>query len=123
MFDAKPFFDAYRDSFSSGPAAVASFYAEPCVTARGGAVRVNATHADTTAIMTAVDQQYRDRGFNHGAYELVEAHGAGANAAIATVRWSYKNVGGHTLWQTTFTYNLYRGTDGWKILVQTMHDE
>jgi hypothetical protein len=37
MFDAKPFFDAYRDSFPSGPAAIASFYAEPCLTARGDA--------------------------------------------------------------------------------------
>ena len=93
------------------------------MTARGGTVRVNATHADTTAIMTAVDQQYRARGFTHGVYELLEARGAGANAAIATVHWSYKNADDHTLWQTTFTYNLYRRTSGWKILVQTMHNE
>jgi hypothetical protein len=51
-------FLTYRDSFPSGPAAIASFYAEPCLTARGGTVRVNETQADTAAIMTAVDQQY-----------------------------------------------------------------
>jgi hypothetical protein len=75
------FFDAYRDSFPSGPAAIASFYAEPCLTARGSTVRVNATQADTAAIMTAVDQQYRARDFTHGAYQLLEARGVGANAA------------------------------------------
>ena len=30
------FIEAYRDSFSQGPSAIAEFYSEPCVTARMG---------------------------------------------------------------------------------------
>jgi hypothetical protein len=43
--------------FRLDPAAITSFYAEPCLTARGGTVRVNATQTDTAAIISAVDQQ------------------------------------------------------------------
>jgi hypothetical protein len=33
------FIEAYRDSFSRGPSAIAEFYSEPCVTARMGVVQ------------------------------------------------------------------------------------
>ena len=41
------FIEAYRDSFSHGPSAIAEFYSEPCVTARMGVVRVHPTRNDT----------------------------------------------------------------------------
>lgn len=40
--EVRPFFEAYGDAFTQGPRAIARFYAEPCITARGGMVRVNA---------------------------------------------------------------------------------
>lgn len=117
------FFDAYRDSFPEGAAAIAAFYLEPNVSARADVVRVNATRADLTALFSDVDRQYRARGYTHADYELQGLRSLGANAALATVRWSYKNAGGDTIWQTTFSYNLYKRDGAWKILVQTMHDE
>jgi NTF2-like protein (DUF6841) len=118
----KAFFDAYRDSFVEGPPAIATFYSEPCVTARAGVVRVNHTHADTTALFAEVDRQYRARGFTHADYEVLESRSLGANSVCATICWSYKGADGATIWQTTFTYNLYKRVGAWKILVQTMHD-
>jgi len=120
--DLNPFFDAYRDSFVHGAEAIAAFYAEPCITARAGVVRVNPSHDATTAIFREVDKQYRARGFTHGDYVLMESQNVGANSAFATLRWSYKDAAGNTLWETTFSYNLYRQANGWKILLQTMHD-
>ena len=37
-----------------------------------GVVRVNATHAETTALFEGVDKQYRARGFTQAIYELLE---------------------------------------------------
>ncbi len=121
-FNAKAFLDAYRDSFAQGPSAIAAFYAEPCVTARMGTVRINASRSNTAALFSDVDRQYRDRGFTHADYDLLDARDLGTNAALATARWSYKNADGQVIWQTTFTYNLYKREEGWKILLQTMHD-
>jgi hypothetical protein len=120
--DLTSFFDAYRDSFPRGPAAIASFYAEPSIAARAGVVRVSTSHGEMAALMSAVDQQYRSRGFTHATYEVSDVRGLGANSALATLRWTYRNATGDALWQTTFSYNLYRRENGWKILVQTMHD-
>ncbi|MCC6948666.1 MAG: DUF4440 domain-containing protein [Bradyrhizobiaceae bacterium] len=121
--ELRVFFDAYRDSFPEGAAAIAAFYAEPCMTARAGVVRVHATRADLTALFAGVDRQYRARGYVRAEYEIVDHRVLGANAALATVRWAYKSVTGETIWETTFSYNLYRRDGAWKILVQTMHDD
>ena len=110
-------------SFPAGPATIASFYAEPCVTARAGVVRVNASHADTTALFTEVDKQYRARGFTQADYVILHKHGLGANSVMATIRWTYKDATGAAIWETTFSYNLYRRSGSWKILLQTMHDQ
>ncbi|HYD57400.1 MAG TPA: hypothetical protein VEB41_10880 [Burkholderiales bacterium] len=117
------FFSRYRDAFKHGAQAIAAFYSEPCVTARAGKVRVNATLAETRALFETVDQQYRSRGMTHGEIERMEIRSMGVNAVMATIRWKYKDASGRTLWETTFSYNVYRRNDDWKILVQTMHDE
>jgi hypothetical protein len=122
QMELKGFFDSYRDSFPAGPAAIAAFYSEPCVTARGGIVRVNATLADTTALFADVDRQYRDRGYTHADYVPVHSRELGANGVLATIRWTYKNAEDTSLWETTFSYNLYKRGGDWKILVQTLHD-
>ena len=116
------FFEAYRDSFSHGPSAIAEFYSEPCVTARMGVVRVNLTHADTELLFIEVDAGYRTRGFTHGDILSMDVHSLGSNSALATVQWAYKGACEEMLWKTTFSYNLYRRDGVWKILVQTMHD-
>jgi hypothetical protein len=121
--ELRKFFDAYRDSFPVGPAAIAAFYSEPCVTARAGVLRVNATAVDTTALFAEVDRQYRSRGYTHADYEALDSRSLGANAASVTLRWSYKRPNGETIWQTTFTYSLYRRDGRWKILLLTMHDD
>jgi len=122
-FDAEAFLNAYRDSFVQGSAVIASFYAEPCVTARMGQVRINPSRSDTTALFAEVDKQYRARGFTHADYELLDARDLGGNSALATARWAYKSADGQVIWRTTFTYNLYRSVEGWRILLQTMHDD
>jgi NTF2-like protein (DUF6841) len=121
-FDARVFLDAYRDSFAKGPAAIASFYAEPCVTARMGSVRINISQSDTAALFSEVDKQYRARGYTHADYDLSDVRNLGVNAALVTARWSYKGADRQVIWRATFTYNLYKREEGWKILLQTMHD-
>ncbi len=120
--ELRRFFDAYKASFSQGATQIATFYSEPCVTARMGVVRINPTLKDTEALFAEVDRQYKAKGFTQGEYILEDFRPLGANSAMATVRWAYKNAGGDTLWETTFSYNLYRRDGVWKILVQTMHD-
>jgi hypothetical protein len=116
------FIEAYRDSFSHGPRAIAEFYSEPCVNARAGVVQVNATRNDTELFFGEVDARYRARGFTHGDILTMDAKPLGSNSALATVQWAYKGACEEMLWKTTFSYNLYRRDGVWKILVQTMHD-
>ena len=120
--ELKRFFDAYKASFSQGPTQIAAFYSEPCVAARMGVVRVNPTLKETEALFAEVDRQYRAKGFTQAEYVLKDFRSLGANSAMATVHWAYKNAQGAALWETTFSYNLYRRNGVWKILVQTMHD-
>jgi ketosteroid isomerase-like protein len=120
--EAKRFIEDYRDAFSRGARAIAEFYAEPCVTARMGIVRVNPTRNDIELLFAEVDRNYRSRGFTHGEILGMEIHPLGSNSAFATVWWAYKGADAKTLWETTFSYNLYRRDGIWKILVQTMHD-
>jgi hypothetical protein len=118
----RAFFEAYGDSFTQGPAAIAAFYAEPCITARAGSVRLNATRQDSEAFFAGVDKTYRERGFRQGAILFLIEQSLGANSAIATIQWAYRDAAGKTLWESTFSYNVYRLGGGWKILLQTMHD-
>jgi len=120
--EVKRFIEAYRDSFSQGPSAIAKFYSEPCVTARMGVVRVNPTLKDTQLLFAEVDEKYRARGFTHGEILSLDIRSLGSNSALATVHWAYKGAREETIWETTFSYNLYRRNGVWKILVQTMHD-
>ena len=120
--DVTKFFEAYRDSFSRGPSAMAEFYSEPCVTARVGVVRVNATRNDTELLFVEVDARYRARGVTHGDILTIHVQPLGSNSALATVQWAYKGACEEMLWKTTFSYNLYRRDGVWTILVQTMHD-
>jgi hypothetical protein len=119
----RAFFEAYGDSFTKGPAAIAAFYAEPCITARAGSVRFSPTRKDTEIFFATVDANYRERGFRQGAILFIIEQSLGANSAIATIQWAYKDAAGRTLWESTFSYNLYRLGAGWKILLQTMHDQ
>jgi len=121
--ELEAFFDAYRDSFPHGPTAIAEFYFEPCITARMGAVRVNPSHKEASELFAKVDAQYRARGYTHAEYVPLDLRAFGTNSALATIRWSYRGADGATIWQTTFSYNLYRRDGAWKILLQTMHDE
>ena len=120
--DLERFFEGYRDAFTEGPVAIAACYSEPCVTARMGGVRVNATRVETEKLFGEVDRQYRSKGFTHGRILTMESRDLGANSALATIRWAYLDSGGRTLWESTFSYNLYRRDGEWKILLQTMHD-
>jgi hypothetical protein len=116
------FMHAYGDAFRHGPRAIAAFYAEPCVTARMGVVRVNPTRSDTERLFDDVEATYRARGFTHGDVLSLDVQPLGANSALATVQWAYRGACEELLWKTTFSYNLYRHEGAWKILVQTMHE-
>ena len=116
------FIEAYRDSLSRGPSAIAEFYSEPCMTASMGVVRMNPTRNDTELLFVQEDARDRARGFTHGDILTIDVRQLGANSALATVQWAYKGACEEMLWKTTFSYNLYRRDGVWKILVQTMHD-
>jgi hypothetical protein len=100
MQDLKAFFDAYRDSFPKGAAAVAAFYNEPCVTVRSGVVRIHPSNADIATLFAEVDKQYRDRGYTHADCASFDCRTLGANSALATVRWAYKGPDEQTIWET-----------------------
>ena len=119
--DVTEFIEAYRDSIGRGPSAAAEFYAEPCVTVRMGAVRVNQTRKETEQLFAEVDATYRARGFTRGDILTLEVQPLGAEGALATVQWAYRGACEELLWKTTFSYNLCRRDGAWKILVQTMH--
>ena len=85
-------------------------------------VRVNASLDDIVRVFAEVEQAYRAKGFTQGSISSLEARPVGASSVFATVRWLYQGAGGETLWQSTFSYNLYGRHGAWKILLQTMHD-
>ncbi|MGQ0545300.1 MAG: hypothetical protein ACT4P3_08215 [Betaproteobacteria bacterium] len=122
MSEIRDFFEAYGGSFAKGAAAIAAFYGEPCITARAGTVRLNTTRKDTESFFAGVDANYRDRGFRQGAMLSFAEQSLGVNSAVATIRWAYRDGAGETLWESTFSYNLYRQGGNWRILLQTMHD-
>src|SRR5688572_20778699 len=101
--EVKSFIEGYRDAFSQGPHAIAAFYAEPCIIARMGVVRVNPTRSDTELLFDGVDVAYRARGFTHGEIITMDVQPLGANSALATVQWAYKGACEELLWKTTFS--------------------
>jgi len=120
--DFRAFFDGYNASFGEGPSSIAEFYFEPCITARMGNVRLNATKADTEAFFSQVLDRYRSQGFHHGSILSFDSKLIGMNSALATIKWAYRDAGDKTLWEWTFSYNMYKSSGAWKILLQTMHD-
>ena len=120
--DLRTFFDAYGAAFAHTETEIATFYAAPCMTARQGAVRLHATRADVERFFGAVLDQYRSQGISQGDLRSFTWQPLGANACAATIAWAYRNAAGDMLFEWTFTYTLYRGAEGWKILLQTMHD-
>ena len=122
MNEIEQFFDAYAAAFEQGPAAIAQTYHAPCITARMGVSTLNATRQDLERFFASVLEKYRAMGWAGGERLSLESQPLGANSAFATVRWAYKDTSGRTLWEWTFSYNLYRSEGAWKILLQTMHD-
>lgn len=120
--ELRTFFENYGAAFTQTAHDIAAFYHAPCMTARQGAVRMNATRQDVTAFFAAVLQQYQAQGITRGELQRFSMMSLGVNAIAATVTWHYKNAHGDLLWEGTFTYTLYRGPDGWKILLQCLHD-
>ena len=120
--ELRPFFENYGAAFTQTGSDIAAFYHSPCMTARQGVVRLNPTRAEVTAFFDAVLQQYQAQGITRGDLQRFSSMPLGANSIAATITWHYKNASGDVLWEATFTYNLYRGADGWKILLQTLHD-
>lgn len=120
--DVREFFEAYGESFRNGPSAIAEFYHEPCITARMGATRLNLSRRDTEEFFVKVLETYRSKGWADGAMLSLDSHPIGSNGIIATVRWKYTDTAGKSLWEWTFSYNLYKSDGEWKILLQTMHD-
>ena len=122
MNEIRRFFDDYNAAFETTPAAIAEFYSAPCITARMGATTLNTTRQDTANFFASVLEKYRGMGFTRGEIVKLESWPLGVNSCIATVRWAYQDDGGKTLWEWTFSYNLYRSDGVWRILLQTMHD-
>jgi hypothetical protein len=120
--DMREFFEAYGASFLVGPSAIAEFYHEPCITARMGATHLNVTRRDTEEFFAKALDIYRSKGFADGAMLSLDSSPIGSNSAIATIRWQYTDTAGKSLWEWTFSYNLYKSNGEWKILLQTMHD-
>jgi hypothetical protein len=122
MEPVSKFFERYLAVWDS-PEKTAAFYNEPFLAARGGTVRLCQTKKDAVAFFEDVDQKYRAKGMAAGELLAIDARELGGNAAAAIIHWAYQDRGGNTLWESTFTYNLYAVGGAWKIVLQTMHDE
>ncbi len=118
----RSFFDAYGASFVESEVEIAEFYNAPCITARQGNVRLNATRQEVREFFGDVLQRYRSQGISQGDMRSFSWVSLGTNAIAATIAWEYRNADAQPLFEWTFTYNLYNGPEGWKILMQTMHD-
>ena len=120
--DLRKFFQTYDVAFTRGPSTIAEFYYEPCITARTAVARLNVTRKDTEAFFGPVLEKYRAQGFARADIVSLESQPLGINSVLATIRWAYKDTSDKTLWEWTFSYNLYKSNGAWKILLQTMHD-
>ena len=120
--DLRKFFQAYDVAFTKGPSSIAEFYYEPCIAARMAVARLNSTRKDTEAFFGPVLEKYRAQGFVRADIVSFESQPLGKNSVLVTIRWAYKDASDKTLWEWSFSYNLYKSNGGWKILLQTMHD-
>ena len=120
--EVRSFFTDYSAAFLQTEVQIAAFYGAPCMTARQGVVHLNSTRRDVHAFFAEVLRQYRAQGSTQGEMRSLESTPLGANSVAATITWAYKSATDRVLWESTFTYSLYKGPDGWKILLQTMHD-
>ena len=120
--ELRTFFTDYGASFLQTEVEIAAFYGAPCLTARQGLVHLHATRPQVQAFFAEVLRRYRAQGSAQGEMRSFKSLSLGANSVAATITWAYKNATGQILWESTFTYNLYKGSEGWRILLQTMHD-
>ncbi|HXU40986.1 MAG TPA: hypothetical protein VN675_01585 [Burkholderiales bacterium] len=116
------FFSRYLAAFGN-PTQIATFYNEPFIAARGGTIRLCQTKKEIEAFFKDVLEKYRAKGFDGGKLLAIDAAELGVNGGRAIVRWAYQDRAGRTLWESTFSYNLYSVGRAWKIVLQTLHDE
>lgn len=89
---------------------------------KNGYAHLNATRADTEAFFGQVLEKYRAQRFHHGGILIFDSEAIGTNSAFVTIKWAYKDSNDKTLWEWTFSYNMYKSAGQWKILLQTLHD-
>lgn len=115
------FFDNYLAAWPDA-GKVADCYAEPFTAARGGRLQLNPIQPDTQKFFERVLEAYRSRGFASARILRLESMPLGAHSAFATVAWAYLDEAGNTLWEWTFSYNLYMIDGRWQIVLQTLHE-
>jgi hypothetical protein len=87
-----------------------------------GSPSLNLKRRDCETFFASVLEKYRARGWTRGEILKLESQPLGVNSVFATILWAYKDGAGKTLWEWTFSYNLYKSSGEWKILLQTLHD-
>ena len=115
------FFERYVDAWND-PARLQEFYAAPFIAARLGATKLNETRPETERFFQDVLAKYRSKGFSMARRLSFQSIPLGSNSVLATIAWAYEDQAGSTLWEWTFSYNLYVVDRRWQIVLQTLHD-
>ncbi|WP_138855651.1 DUF6841 family protein [Inhella inkyongensis] len=124
LHDIEAFFKAYADAFNdlSGDA-VAAHWASPSAIASGEAVTWWPTHEPMADNMRRLCAVYREAGFEHCRFEVLQATPMGAHDAFALLRWTLTRQDGALLQRFSTGYHLHRSGGRTKVLLCTAFDE
>jgi len=124
LHDIESFFAAYADAFNDlNGDAVAAHWASPSGIASGETVTWWAEHAPMAENMRKLCAVYREAGFDHCAFEVLQAVTLGKHDAFALLRWTLTRADGSLLQRFSTGYNLHREGGRTRVILCTAFDE
>lgn len=124
LHDIEAFFSAYADAFNDlNGDAVAAHWASPSAIASGAQVTWWAEHAPMAENMRKLCAVYREAGFDHTAFEVLQTVTMGAHDAFALLCWTIHRADGSVLQRFKTGYHLHRTGGQTRVLLCTAFDE
>ena len=101
---------------------LAKYYFAPTLMVKNGSVTPILTADEIFDHLKGLLASYNEHGYKKGNLAGIEVKSMGAWSVAVTVHWIIDHVNGSVLRDFYSTYNLFRHTGEWRILVTTNHD-
>jgi len=120
--ELRGFFDGYARAFHADLARFCEHYHFPSTTARlDGTLQSFVTKEEAMDFFAGAKARYEAEGCTHWGIKRLAALPLGAGSAAATIDWEMLRADDSPIRGWTQTYNVIASSNGWHVLLSTMH--